>query len=86
VLGGMAKTPPKDEDEQYDLGDPEDVKNGWEDFVQEMVYGDMIDHLVEKIGETDRLEDQSMRVQAAHEFILIKYGMNRRTTSYSDRV
>lgn len=73
VLGGLAKTPAKAEDEQYDLSDPEDVKNGWEDFLQEMVYGDMIDHLIEKIGETDRLEDQTMRVQATHEFILIKY-------------
>jgi hypothetical protein len=71
VLGGIPKREVKRKPDDYDLGDPEDVRQGWDDFLQEMVYGDLIPELETKIGETDKLEDQSMRVRAAHEYILV---------------
>jgi hypothetical protein len=71
ALGGIPKRDVTRGADDYDLSDPEDVRQGWDDFLQDMVYGDMIAHLEEKIGETDKLEDQSLRVQAAHEYILV---------------
>lgn len=71
VLGGIPKREVTRKADDYDLGDPEDVRQGWDDFLQEMVYGDLIPELETKIGETDKLEDQTMRVRAAHEYILV---------------
>ncbi|KIW06311.1 uncharacterized protein PV09_02776 [Verruconis gallopava] len=71
VFGGLPRRKLKRVEQDYDLSDANDVKDGWEDFLQELVYGNMAQHLQEKIGVTDRLEDQTLRVQAAHEYILV---------------
>ena len=71
VLGGIPKRELKRGANDYDLSDPEDVRQGWDDFLQDLVYGDLINELETKIGETDKLEQQTMRVQAAHEYILV---------------
>lgn len=71
VLGGIPKRTIDRGENDYDLSDPEDVRQGWDDFLQDLVYGDLISQLEKKIGETDKLEEQSMRVQAAHEYILV---------------
>jgi hypothetical protein len=56
----------------YDPKDPDDIKEAWDHFLQEIVHGDLIDELFEKIAETDDLAQHSTMVQAAHEYILIK--------------
>ncbi|KAL1620718.1 hypothetical protein SLS54_006074 [Diplodia seriata] len=56
---------------QYDTSKPEDVMEAWDAFLQQLVYGGMIDELFTKCAETDRLEPHSSLVQAAHEFILV---------------
>lgn len=58
--------------QEYDLANPEDLSKGFGDFVHQAVYGDVIDDLVAKIVETDKLSEHLPIVQAAHEFILVK--------------
>jgi hypothetical protein len=58
--------------DDYDVKEVEDVKEAWERFLQELVHGDLIDQLFEKIAETDDLSQHSAMVQAAHEYILVK--------------
>jgi len=78
-LGGLAKKPikePEEEEEEvpYDKSDPDDVIRAWEDFCQEMVYGSMVDHIFDMAALSGDLEDHTELVQAAHEYIVIKYG------------
>ncbi|EOD52707.1 Px domain containing protein [Neofusicoccum parvum] len=70
ALGGF---PMKDVDaaRSYDTSKPDDVMQAWDDFLQQLVYGGMIDELFTTCAETDNLEDHSPLVQAAHEFILV---------------
>lgn len=70
ALGGF---PIKDVqlDRRYDTSKPEDVMQAWDDFLQQLVYGGMIDQLFTKCAETDTLDGHSPLVQAAHEFILV---------------
>ncbi|KAL1633673.1 hypothetical protein SLS56_002821 [Neofusicoccum ribis] len=70
ALGGF---PMKDVDaaRAYDTSKPDDVMQAWDDFLQQLVYGGMIDELFTTCAETDNLEDHSPLVQAAHEFILV---------------
>lgn len=70
-LGGF----PKREDykrRQYDTTDPDDVLQSWQDCLQEMIYGDLIDELFQKAAETDDLSKHDSLVQAMHEFIVVK--------------
>jgi hypothetical protein len=73
VLGGLPKKPKHNENsEDYDLSDPDEVIEAWDDFLQELIYGDMMDELFQKVSETDRLEDHRNLVRCAHEYILVK--------------
>lgn len=60
-----------DSSKKYDVSDPEDVLAAWQDCVQELVYGDLIDRLVTRVGETDDLTQHEPVVQGMHEFILV---------------
>lgn len=70
-LGGF----PKREDfkrRQYDTSDPADVLQSWQDCLQELIYGDLIDEIFAKTAETDDLSKHDSLVQAMHEFIVVK--------------
>ncbi|KAF2834509.1 hypothetical protein M501DRAFT_1001147 [Patellaria atrata CBS 101060] len=56
---------------EYDVTKAEDVLQGWDDFQQSLIYGNGIDELMKKGAETDKLEDHTSLVQAAHEYIVI---------------
>jgi hypothetical protein len=71
TLGGYPKHD-VDKEREYDLTKAEDILQGWDDFVQQIIYGDMIDELLEKVKQTDNLKDQPTVVQAAHEYINVK--------------
>jgi hypothetical protein len=74
VLGGLPAPPSSsDGQEDYDVQEPEDVLKAWDDFAQQVVHGDMVDHLFARIAETDQLEEQSTLVQGAHEYLVIKH-------------
>jgi hypothetical protein len=73
VFGGLST--PRDTaqaEQEYDAEEPDDVLKAWDDFAQQIVHGDMINHLFSRIAETDKLEEQSTLVQGAHEYLVVK--------------
>lgn len=72
-FGGLPKRNLHDADENYDIEDPVDDANAWEDLVQQTVYEDAVDDIIDRIKATDKLGDHSRRVQAAHRYIILKY-------------
>jgi len=72
MLGGYPVAPKKDDGKkQYDTSKPGDVLEAWEECARSFIYGDLLDHLLEKVTATDKLEDHTSLVQAGHEFILL---------------
>ncbi|KAI4211070.1 MAG: hypothetical protein LQ351_006078 [Letrouitia transgressa] len=66
-LGGYARRS-VDRNRDYDTSKPEDVAAAWDDFLQEIIYGDLLDELFKKAAETDKLSDHESLVQAAHKY------------------
>ena len=73
VFGGLPRQRAKKKQDQYNASKPQDAIEAWHDFLQRIVYDDMIDELFDRARETDKLEDHSPLVQAAHEHLVIKY-------------
>jgi hypothetical protein len=71
-LGGYHQHARPDPDRKYDTSNADDVMQAWDDAMQEVIYGDLLDELFDKAAESERLEDHSSLVQAAHEHILVK--------------
>lgn len=69
-LGGVTKRETKRR--QYDTKNADDVLDAWQDCLQAMVYGDLIDELFRKAAETDDLTQHDSLVQAMHEFMVVK--------------
>ena len=70
-LGGF----PKQEFERskdYDVSNPDDVMKAWQDCMQALIYGDLLDELVQRAKETDDLLQHDSLVQGMHEFIVVK--------------
>ncbi|KXT03840.1 hypothetical protein AC578_8908 [Pseudocercospora eumusae] len=70
VLGGFPKQKIEHTGE-YDISNPDHVLQAWQDCVQELVYGDLIDKLFEKAAETDDLKQHDAVVQGMHEFMVV---------------
>ena len=70
-LGGYTKRDGQTRQQEYDNADADDVMKAWDDFCQELVYGEMIDELFDSTAESDKLEEHSALVQAAHEYMLV---------------
>lgn len=64
---GILDFPRKEVDHSrtYDVSNPEDVHAAWHDCVQELVYGDLIDRLVNRVAETDDLTKHESMVQGS---------------------
>lgn len=73
-LGGFPDQKPEKrlEDKKYDLKNADDVLQAWQDCLQAMVYGDLIDELFAKAAETDDLTKHAELVQGMHEFVVVK--------------
>ena len=72
-LGGLPETKDKNsEPRKYDVTSPEDVLQAWQDCLQALVYGDLIDELFKKAAETDDLSKHDTLVQGMHEFVVVK--------------
>lgn len=69
-LGGYPRQAPK-ENPRYDLANPEHVVQAWDDFLQRIIYGDLLGTMFIKTAETDKLADHEPVVQAAHQYVLI---------------
>ncbi len=61
-----------DEKRSYDLNNPDDVLQSWQDCLQALVYGDLIDEIFQKAAETDDLNQHGTLVRGMHEFIVVK--------------
>ena len=59
-------------EKEYDKSKPEDLLQGFDSLMHGVIYSDLLDQLLEKVQTTDKLEDHSSEVQAAHEYILLK--------------
>ncbi|KAJ9613955.1 hypothetical protein H2200_002091 [Cladophialophora chaetospira] len=72
VRGTFAGFPElKDHDGKYDLTKGEDLRRAFRDFLNDCVYGDVLDQMVEKTATTDNLEDHPQLTKAVHEFVLV---------------
>lgn len=71
-IGGYPKTA-ENADRQYDVSKPEDVIAAWDDWLQQIIYGDMLDKMFTKAAETDQLSDHEPVVQAAHEYAIVMF-------------
>lgn len=69
-LGGYPRDAPK-EDTAYDHANPDDIIRAWDDFLQRIIYGDLLNKMFVKASETDKLSDHEPVVQAAHQYALI---------------
>jgi len=56
---------------QYDPSKLEDVITAWDEFLQQIVYGDLLARLFSKAAETDQLSEHDSLVQAAHEYAVV---------------
>ena len=74
-LGGCPKRE-IDRSRTYDSNSPDEVESALDDFLQEIVYGDLLERLSEKIAITDQLSDHEPLVQAAHSYISAIYGLD----------
>ena len=71
TLGGLPEAEKKDR-RKYDVKNPDDVLQAWQDCLQAIVYGDLIDELFSKAAETDDLSKHDTLVQGMHEFVVVK--------------
>ncbi len=70
TLGGYPKLS-INADRQYDLESPDDVIAAWNDFLQQIIYGDLLDRMFKKAAETDKLSDHEIVVQAGVKYALV---------------
>lgn len=71
-LGGFPKDPAAFKEREYDVTKSEDVLEGWQHFLQQLVYGDLFDVLFKRAEETDDLSQHGTLTQAGHEFVVVK--------------
>lgn len=72
VFAGFDEPSEEDLNRKYDTSKSEDIQRAFRDLMHQIVYGGMIDEMVEKVGETPKLSEHSQLVQAAHEYIIVK--------------
>ena len=73
VFGGLPKQHLEKRRDDFNATKPPDDIDAWNEFLQRIVYDDMIDELFNKAKETDALENHSPLVQAAHEYLVVRY-------------
>lgn len=70
-LGGFPKRD-FERSAEYDVSNPDDVMRAWQDSLQGIIYGGMLDELIQRATETDDLLQHDTLVQGMHEFIIVK--------------
>ncbi|PNY27521.1 Uncharacterized protein TCAP_02554 [Tolypocladium capitatum] len=74
ALGGVERAHESADNEargEYDYYRAEDLVRAWEDVVQGLVYGDLVDGLFDHLARTEDLEGYSPAVKAAADYALI---------------
>ncbi len=72
VLGGLPRNSRK-EDGGYKASNPDCVIAAWDEFLQQITYGDILDKVFAKAAETDKLSDHEPLVQAAHKYASVMF-------------
>lgn len=72
MLGGYPAGQRQAAGREYNTSKPEDLHQAWDDGMRELIFGDLLDELFEKVAQSGKLEQHSSLVQAAHEYILLK--------------
>jgi PX-associated len=68
--GGFAEI--DDANREYDTTKAEDLCRAFRDFMNECIYGTVLEEMIKKAGETDDLNDHDALTKAVHEFVLVK--------------
>ncbi|KND88992.1 Uncharacterized protein TOPH_06272, partial [Tolypocladium ophioglossoides CBS 100239] len=74
ALGGVERAHESADEEargEYDCDRAEDLARAWEDVVQGLVYGDLVDGLFDHVARTEDLEGYSPAVKAAADYALV---------------
>ena len=71
-LGGYPKQH-NDKTHEYKTSNANDVIAAWDEFLQEIIYGDLLHRMFEKAAQTDKLSDHDSLIQAAHEYALVMF-------------
>ena len=70
TVGGFSKV--QGANHQYDLSKADDLSRAFRNLMDEIIYGDILDRLIQRTAETDKLAGHEPLIQAAHEFLLVK--------------
>ena len=68
--GGFAEV--HNVDPMYDPTRAEDLGRAFRDFMNEAIYGNALEEMVDKTSQTDQLDDHTPLTKAVHEFVLVK--------------
>jgi hypothetical protein len=72
-LGGVENRPNRNLHGEYDRSKAQDLVRAWDDGVQELVYGNLIQELFTCAAEKQSLEEHSPGVQAAADYIILQW-------------
>jgi hypothetical protein len=87
ALGGVKRThrpetkPKGDKEGEYDRTKAADLVRAWDDVVEGLVYGGLVDEMFDHFSKTDDLESHSPVIKAAAEYAIIQYVFSRRASS-----
>ncbi|KAM3499991.1 hypothetical protein MY10362_006800 [Beauveria mimosiformis] len=56
---------------RYNLQDGQELIRAWEDVLEGLVYGDLVDNMFDYLAKTDKLEEHSVAVDASSSYIVI---------------
>ena len=70
-LGGYAKRKVSKQEHTWDSANPRDVAQAWDEFLQQIVHGDLLDRMFQKAASTDQLTDHEPLVRATQEHVLV---------------
>ena len=73
TLGGCPRSDTTMGEPKYSLTNFDDVSRAWDDFLQHVVYGDLLERMFTKAASTDQLTDHESLVQATHEYVFVMY-------------
>ena len=68
---------------EYSTSNGDDVITAWDQFLQQIIYGNMLENMFAKAAETDKLSDHESIVQAAHEYALVMFDLPQCLSSTS---
>ncbi|KAJ4417284.1 hypothetical protein N0V85_001907 [Neurospora sp. IMI 360204] len=71
LIGGLPKGLPRDLNGHYDRSEAQDLVGAWEDVLHELVYGNLVEALFDRIAEKPDVEGHSLAVQTAVDYIMI---------------